>query len=391
MHAMKELAVQDKAIWTRFQKEFAARGIEKPRIVIHGGYGKHNLGDDAILEAILLRLESLWPQARVSVLCHDPRPVHTRHPSVNAHSFKSWGALRAICSSDLYVIGGGGIVNRINTYSGFTRLRALDPKGKFLFLAGWLSKLCGARLVFYSVGTTSMPDRVVGWLVRAVVSRADSVSVRDPLSLKVLRETGVTRDVLVLPDPATGLRPVGEEQATEILLRAGVDVNRPLIGICMRYVREPGISNAETVVHTARVIEWLIESQAAQVLFVPFGRHPRKQVENDVAFAREVRAQLSSDRDFFVLDREYRPAEVQAILARMNVCILERLHACILATSVHTPLIAVAYDAKVSEFMKLSGQGERVIPLRDFSLETVQAKWRELELSLNHGLASEDF
>ena len=51
-------------------------------------------------------------------------------------------------------------------------------------------------------------------------------------------------------------------------------------------------------------------------------------------------------------------------------------------------VIAVAYDAKVSEFMKLSGQGERVIPLRDFRLETVQAKWRDLELRSDRGDAS---
>ncbi len=377
----QELICQDDAIWSRLRADLAARQIETPRIVVHGGYGKHNLGDDAILEAILMRLKMVWPVANLSILCHNPHPVRLSHPSVEAYAFQDPRVLSVICRAHVYVIGGGGIVNRINTYSGLARARVLDPKGKYLFVAGWLSQLCGARLVFYSVGTTSIPDPLVGWLTRTVMNRADSVSVRDPLSQAVLRRLGVTNEVVVLPDPATMLRPAAAERAVEILVGAGVDPQRPLVGLCMRYVREPDIDNAAVVAQTARVVEWLVRDVGVQVLFMPFGRHPSRVVENDVAFADEVQARLGEVAEFSVLAQEYPAADVLAVLSHVALCIAGRLHASILSTVVHTPVIAISYDDKVTEFMKLSGQGTAVIPLGDFTLEALQTKWRELHIA----------
>jgi polysaccharide pyruvyl transferase WcaK-like protein len=371
---------QENSIWKHIEEILAKKGIERPHVVVHGGYGKHNLGDDAILEATLHRLQHIWPLAGFSILCHSPKPVLQHHPNVNAYAFTDPMALKAICTAHLYVIGGGGIVNRINTYSGLSKLKILDPKGKFLFLAGWLSKLCGAYLVFYSVGTTSIPDPLVKWLVKQVMGRvADCVSVRDPRSLTVLREAGISRKIHVLPDPATMLHPGPAEEARVILQRLGIDCTKPIVGLCMRYVHEPTINNANVIYQTARIVEWLIQDQGMQVLFIPFSRHRHKTVENDVAFAQAVQNQRLPNKarggGFWILAEEFTPSQTKAILGQMDICILERLHACIMTAGVGVPIIAIAYDAKVSEFMKSSGRWRQIIPLQTFSLEAVQAIW----------------
>ena len=86
----------------------AARKVSRPRIVVHGGYGKHNLGDDAILEAIVDSIEARFQAAEISVVCHDPEPVRAQHPDLTAYAFRDLRVLRAALSADIYMIGGGG-------------------------------------------------------------------------------------------------------------------------------------------------------------------------------------------------------------------------------------------------------------------------------------------
>ncbi len=360
-------------IWGVYRAELEARGCTSPLVVIHGGYGKHNLGDDAILDVLLSELRTTIPAARFVVLCHGPAEVQRRH-DVEAHHFASRGALRAILTADVYVIGGGGIVNKINVYSGFRRFPILDPKGKFLFVAALVAGLRGARVVFHAIGATSVPDPLVGWLAKLAMGRADSVSVRDPLSGQVLRRLGVRRDVPVVNDPALALEPVAPEMARQLLRGEGVELGRPVVGLNFRYVAEEGVDNARTVETVARLVDWLIEECGAEVIFLPFGRHPHKPVENDEGFAGQVGKRLHYPERYRILRREPTPAEMKAIVGQMTLCIFERLHATILAASMGVPLLGVAYDNKVTQFMKMAELSEAVIALKDFDFEAVRAR-----------------
>ncbi len=363
----EDLYLPEEPLWGQFRALW--RRQRPPRVVVHGGYGKLNLGDDAILDCILTRLRAEWPQARVIVLSHGPQWVRAVYGNaVVAHGFASVGAWRAITHSDLYIIGGGGIVDRINTYSGLQRLRLLDPKGKYLFLAALLARACGAHVAFYSIGATSVPDPLVGWLARVAVARADWATVRDPLSARVLSSLGVRRPLPITPDPATALSPVTRERACAILAAEGVDLSRPLVVLTFRYVAEPDIDNASTVREVARLTECLAAEYNAAVLFVPFGRHPHRDVENDARFAAQVRVHLPRSSDLVILSRPYSPSEVKGILGLARVCIAERLHAVLLASTAGVPVVGVVYDDKVEQYMALANLPER-IPLREFRAE----------------------
>ncbi len=361
------------ALWRQWGQDLKKRGRQKPRVVLHGGYGKRNLGDDAILEVLLAQVQEAIPSVRIAVLCHGPAEVRTRH-EVPACHFASWAALKAIFTADIYIIGGGGIINQINTYSGFRRVRVLDPKGKFLFVAAAMAKLGGARLDFHAIGATSFPDPVVRWLAPRVLNRADALTVRDVYSQEILRAAGVREPIPVVPDPVAGLEPAPPQVAEQLLAEAGIAPDRLKVGINFRYVAEPDIDNDQTVRDVARLVEWLRAEWDAQVIFVPFGRHPNRPVENDLLFAREVAGQLDTCRDFYVLERDIRPAEMKAILGRMDVCVLERLHAVILAAPTGVPLVSVIYDRKVAAFADMVGLQDTKLPLRQFDFETARER-----------------
>jgi polysaccharide pyruvyl transferase WcaK-like protein len=372
-----KLTSQDRSsaleLWRQWGRDLQKQGLLHPHVVLHGGYGKRNLGDDAILEVLLAQLQEAIPSARITVVCHGPAEVIARH-GVPACHFASWAALKAILTADIYVIGGGGIVNRINSYSGFRRLRVLDPKGKFLFVAAAIAKLGGARLDFHAVGTTSFPDPVVRWLAPRVLNWADALTVRDVCSQEMLRTAGVRGPIPVVPDPVVGLEAASPATARQLLSEAGIALDRLKVGINFRYVAEPDIDNDQTVHDVARLVEWLHVERGTQVIFLPFGRHPSQQVENDVLFAREVAERLRHGRGFHILERDLQPAEMKAVLGQMDLCLLERLHAVILAAPTGVPLISVAYDHKVAAFATMAGLEDTTLPLRQFNFETAQEK-----------------
>ena len=59
------------------QLERILKGIpkQKPLILIQGGYGKNNTGDDALLLAIRQKVLEIVPGAHIVALCHGPENV----------------------------------------------------------------------------------------------------------------------------------------------------------------------------------------------------------------------------------------------------------------------------------------------------------------------------
>jgi polysaccharide pyruvyl transferase WcaK-like protein len=356
-------------LWEGYAEWLGSKGVSRPRVAIHGGYGKNNLGDDAILDVLLARTLGRFPDADVTVVCHGPENVKARYrdlPSLSACHFKSLGALRAVVGSHLYFIGGGGIINRINVYSGRQRLRLLDMKGKYLFLAALGAKLSGARTHFYAIGATSFPDAGVKLLAQWGLRHADIVSVRDPMSLDNLRALGVDRDIVLVRDPAVALTPAPKEAAERLLSRWNAGAGgRPRACLGFRYVREPDISNEAKVDRVAALARHLMHS-GLQVVFLAASQHPSEHFEDDLHFGRAVRSRLGHAAGFALIEEYCHPRLTMAALGCMDLCVLERLHAVILASMAGRRVYAISYDNKVSEFVKLAGQERCLMGLRDF-------------------------
>ena len=370
-------------LWEQYAAWLAAEGVSRPRVTIHGGYGKNNLGDDAILDVLLHRTLSKFPQAQVRVVCHGPERVAARYrelPNVSACHFKSLDAFKAALTSHLYFIGGGGIVNRINVYSGRQRLRLLDMKGKYLFIAAALARLSGARTHFYAVGVNSFPDAGVKFLARWTLRYATVVSVRDVMSLETLRALGLGREVVLVQDPALSLQPAPAPEAERLLSRWGAPaVRRPRACINFRYVREVHVSNEAKVDLVASLVGHLID-RGFQVVFLAASQHPTERFEDDLHFGRAVGARLGATELFTVIEEYSEPALTMAVLCRMDVCVLERLHAVILATVAGVPVYVISYDDKVTEFVKLAGRESQMMALETF-MQQRSFGWLDASLS----------
>jgi polysaccharide pyruvyl transferase WcaK-like protein len=376
---LRDIPADVPGLWETLAKRFERLG-RAPRVVIHGGYGKNNMGDDAILHVIRGRVLAAFPKAEIHVVCHGPERVVERYaddalgPLTSSH-FKSATTLRAAIRSDLYIIGGGGIVNRINAYSGNMVFKALDPKGKFQFLAALLAGWTGAFTMYYAIGAESFPDAVVRNLTRFALARASVVSVRDPRTVRNLREIGVTREIVQVLDPALSLEPASPAEADAVLADAGVrshaDRTRPLVGMNFRWVGDPAVDNERTLTEAVRLARHLDE-RGCGVIFLPISQHPDKHLEDDLDFGRRMRDELDSPPWFALLETYPHPTVYMALLGECDALVLSRLHAVILATVMGVPMAVVSYDDKVTEFVKLAGQEARMIRLEEFTLEALE-------------------
>lgn len=372
---IQDIPVDVPGLWQEYINQLQQKGIKSPRITIHGGYGKNNTGDDAILHVLIQRVKKYFPTAKITVVCHGPKQIRLWYPEVSACHFKSFTTLKTILRSHIYMIGGGGIIDRINTYSGYRRFKIFDMKGKFLFFAALLAKWFGASTHFYAIGATSFPDPFVKLLTRLVLPQMDIVSVRDFLSYKNLYHLGIKRELIPVLDPALSLEPSPSEEAKKILKTWGIsDRSRPLVGLNMRYVRDGVTDNQKTIDQTIQMVRYLIQEKECDVFFIPISQNPFKHFEDDLDFGRKVKAGLGSSPHFFLMEQYYHPTLMMAVLGEMDFCILERLHAVILAYKMGVPFFVISYDDKVSEFVKLVGEEERMIDLSEFTLEKVRER-----------------
>jgi polysaccharide pyruvyl transferase WcaK-like protein len=377
--SLRGIPVDVPQLWETLAGRFESLG-RGPRVVIHGGYGKNNMGDDALLHVIRGRVLTAFPDARIHVVCHGPERVMERYRDahggpVTASHFKSADTVGAAVRSDLYIIGGGGIVNRINAYSGLMTFKWLDPKGKFQFLAALLAGWTGAFTLYYGIGAESFPDPVVRRLMRFALKRADVVSTRDPRTMENLREIGVEREIVQVLDPAISLEPAPRDEADAVLRTAGATVSaeraRPLVGLNFRWVGDPAIDNERTLAEATRLARDL-ETRGCDVIFFPISQHPDRHLEDDLDFGRRLRDALGAPEWFSLLEEYPHPAVYMALLGACDALVLTRLHAVILGTMMGVPLAAVSYDDKVTEFVKLSGQHERLVELDGFTYERLE-------------------
>lgn len=374
-HEIKDIPDDIPEFWKGCLEYIERKGIINPRVVIHGGYGKKNLGDDAILHVLINRTKRYLPDARIIVICHGPENVRRWYPDIHSLHFKSLSTLLAILKSHIYIIGGGGIVNKINVYSGRRTFKIFDMKGKFLFFAACLARIFGAKTHFYAIGCTSFPDPMVKVLARIVLARADFVSVRDPLSIENIRKIGIKRRLFLILDPALSMEPAPRKYILDALRECGiVKITRPVICLSMRYIGDGSTDNRKILSDTIQLVQYLITEKRCCVLFMPASQHPSRHFEDDLDFGRRLKDGLGKIPDFYLMERYYHPTVMMGILKEMDFCILERLHTVILASKIGAPFFAISYDNKVTEFVKLIKQESMMMDIKEFSFGKIREK-----------------
>jgi polysaccharide pyruvyl transferase WcaK-like protein len=165
------------------------------KIGISGSYGGLNLGDEAILHSIIMKLrEDL--DASIRVFSRNPEDTLERHQvdrAIDVRRLSVREVLPEIEELDLFILGGGGILYDSEDQplfkGGEDRQGQRDPCDA-LRDRGWASQ---EGLL------TETPEGIPG--------DNTLITVRDRNSQKILEELGISSEIHVTADPALLLRP----------------------------------------------------------------------------------------------------------------------------------------------------------------------------------------
>lgn len=316
------------------------------RIAISGSYGGHNLGDEAILTAMIAELRRSL-RLELTVFTRDPADTLRRHRVERALELGRSSrreAQEVIARQDLLILGGGGI---------------LYESDADLFLREvFLAHEVGVPVMVHAISAGPLlSDSLVRSRVRDALRRAAVITVRDRHSRQLLEEIGVDQEVVVTADPAVLLEP--EPLTLDEILRAeAIDPESTLIGFSVRepfVVGEPGaLAPGLSIEHYHRLIasaaDFMVDRLGAEVVFFPLERR-----RYDVQHCHGVVGQMRRAPRATVLKREYTPGQIVSLLQHFSFTVGMRLHFLILSAVAGVPFVALPYATKVLGFLEELG------------------------------------
>lgn len=319
------------------------------RIVISGYYGFGNVGDEAVLAAMLSALRARLPASRVTVLSAHPAQTRRLH---NVHSIPRTGVavVRAIAGADLFLSGGGSLIQDA------TSARSAAYYLGLLAMAEILSR----RAMVFAQGIGPLRRTWIRRIASLVLNRAHLITVRDEDSLRTLRELGVRRAAHLVADPVFALDPAPEDHVRELIGSGG---SGPRIGLALRPWR--GDAYLAAVIEALRTVR-----EAAGATIVVFAFHP----ERDLPLARPAAEALGAR-----VVADLPPREMVAAVGMMDVLVGVRLHALIAAVSTGVPPVGLSYDPKIDALFRRIGVGH-LLPLAGLQAgqlhQAVLAAWQ---------------
>ncbi len=305
------------------------------RVGISGSYGGLNLGDEAILQSIIIQLRQSV-NVEITVFSKDADDTLRRHKVDRAVSVRKLSRdeiMPEIERLDLFILGGGGIL-----FDGEVRhyLREVN-----------LAHEKDVPVMTYAVGAGPLNDPVNQKLVREALARAAVVTVRERSARRVLEEAGVDREIVITADPALLLTP--EPLPEDQLKCEGLEGKDRLIGVS---VREPGLAAPD--IHRdsyhallANASDYIVDRYDTNVVFVPMERKVLDMQHSHAVISQMLRPQKAS-----VLSGSYTPGQMLSLMKHFMFAVGMRLHFLIFAALQSVPFVALPYASKVFGFLE---------------------------------------
>lgn len=297
-------------------------------ILVVGGYGYRNVGDEAILSSLLRTLEG----RRVTVVSRMPAETSATH---RVRAVPITAALPELRRHRTLLIGGGGL---FGTDMGLV--------GRLLPAYGLAASTLGVTVALYGVGIEPDQTGARAVALRHLARRAAQILVRDRKSAEVLRDWGV--DAAVGPDLSAWLPAAPSAVGAALLRTAGVDPRRPIVGLSLTAL------NLDVARRTSDALMEVMDAlPEVQFCFIPMSQHPFVSRHNDLALAHRLQARQPSLR---VLEGTPHPAQVLAVFGHLQVAVCMRYHSLVFAARAGVPIIPIAYADKCRTWLAERGE-----------------------------------
>jgi polysaccharide pyruvyl transferase WcaK-like protein len=290
-------------------------------ILVVGGSGYRNVGDEAILAGLLAELGD----CRVTVVSRAPADTAAMH---GVRAVRIADAVSALRRHRSVLIGGGGLFGA-----------DMGALGRMLPGFGLLASALGREVALVGIGLD--PQLAAAPLVRRLARRASLVRVRDRGSADVLASWGVVADVG--PDLSEAMAPAPPAAGAALLRAAGVRLGRPVVGLSLTALAPSMTSEVLDAVLGA--IAGLPETQFC---VIPMSHHPFVNRHNDLLLGRRLRERHPR---VAILDGSHHPASILAAVGHMGALVGMRYHSLLFADRLGVPLVPISYAPKTAGWL----------------------------------------
>lgn len=332
----------------------AERDTRPYDMILCGYYGRHNLGDDILLEQITGNIKKECGAVHNVLLTSAPENIPA-NIDVAIHRFNIFKICRYMKKSKLFLLGGGSILQDV------TSSRSIYY---YLFVSN-LAKNMGCKLMLYSNGIGPIyKKRHITESVK-LLKKADAITVRDSKSLEYLRYIGVDSDnIQVTADEVFTIDP-------EAIPQNVLPHDKKYICINLR-----SISTTESFLNNiAAAVSDIAKEYSLVPVLLPM------HYSQDMPALVKLDAKLECEH--LLISKQLSHSETLAMLKRCDIAIIERLHAVIFSCIFGTPFIAINYDPKVQSLCKDLDMEGNIIDINNFDIQKLENVIRKTVINAN--------
>ncbi|MEI7473944.1 MAG: polysaccharide pyruvyl transferase CsaB [bacterium] len=336
--------------------------LNNKKILISGYYGFNNFGDDAILHVIIEDIKKNIPEADITVLSATPQRTEAVYGVKAVNRFDLKKVFSAIKYTDVFVSGGGSLLQDITSFKSLVYYLGL------IFTAKMLTK----KVFIYAQGIGPIDSKIGRVLTHFVLKRADVVTVRDNDSKNFLDYLDVNADVTA--DPVwKALNPDSFD-----FEKFGIKQDKIKVGVQLRNWKTLDDKATELL---AKAVNKTFGDMSYQIVLLSL------QDSQDLAVSKLFESKLKVLNP--VIDTKIvsnlSVLDGLAVISQMDFMAAVRFHAALCAMKFNIPTFCISYDPKVSTLAEEAGAPWASI--NKLNLEEIEAKLEDL--SINKSLHEE--
>jgi polysaccharide pyruvyl transferase WcaK-like protein len=240
-----------------------------------------------------------------------------------------------------------------------------------------MAKLCGAKLVFLSVGAGPLYGQVGRWLVKSALVMANFRSYRDESSINSLKAIGFrTNRDRIYPDLVFSL------PETAMPNNRTRENRRCVVGLgLMAYAGKYSVAEPTDAVHRQYLetlvifAKWLLEHDYDIRLLTGDAADESVLVE----FKSLLKTAVNYDEKRVINEPVQSVEQLLPQIAAADIVVATRFHNVLLAIVLDKPVIAVSFHHKCSSLMDQMGLSEYIHDINDMNADRLIGQFQDAE------------
>lgn len=393
-------------------------GKDRNKIVITGGFGWKDIGDEAMPHGVIHNLRKRLKDLDIVMLSPDPEFTELFHKerSIKDADFLSIGRnsnifrkLKVFCATSLFIFGAYMQRHNVRLKLWPNARRILDEISSttLLFNTGggnlnsimpeelykkcslyWAAKILKKPVIISGQTIGPFYHRFDKTYAKFCLNQVDFISFRDKnTSYDRLQDIGVTKPIMIdAADDAMTIPKISREKAIELLMSEAPnewlesDAQNCVVmnlkgSMSLFQVSNQKMQEDSIIKVMAQISDALVEKFNSKIFYLPTDY---SEGVDDRVLHQQIWSQIKHKERVFCIENEYDDSTLKGLVSLADYAIGSRYHFCVFAASENTPFLGIAHGiyqkTKLKGLADLCGTSQCYLS-EDISLENYEAIW----------------